>query len=121
MPKFLRFLLSLSLLAGALTFAHAQAASSAEIVRIDSSNFPQISALVDVYGADGNFVSGLKAANVTAYEDEQARHVVSLREADVPVQVVVAVNPAPALGIRDGNGVARFERVVEALRGWAEG
>ncbi|MEP0806037.1 MAG: FHA domain-containing protein [Chloroflexota bacterium] len=121
MPKFLRFLLSLSLLAGALTFAHAQAASSAEIVRIDSSNFPQISALVDVYGADGNFVSGLKAANVTAYEDEQARPVVSLREADVPVQVVVAVNPAPALGIRDGNGVARFERVVEALRGWAEG
>lgn len=120
MRRLLRFILTVSLLAGTLTFAHAQAASSAEIVRIDSSNFPQISALVDVYGADGNFISGLKAANVTAYEDEQARPAVSLREADVPVQVVVAVNPAPALGIRDGNGVARFERVVEALQLWAQ-
>ncbi len=120
MRRLLRFFLTLSLLAGTRTFAHAQAAASAEIARIDASNFPQISALVDVYGADGNFVSGLKAANVTVYEDGQARPAVSLREADVPVQVVVAVNPAPALGIRDGNGVARFERVVEALRLWAQ-
>jgi pSer/pThr/pTyr-binding forkhead associated (FHA) protein len=120
MPKLLRFLLCLSLLAGARTFVHAQTAASAEIARIDASKFPQISALVNVYSAEGAFVSGLKTANVTVYEDGQARPAVSLREVNVPLQAVVAVNPAPPLGIRDGNGVSRFERVVEALRLWAE-
>ncbi|MBI4760942.1 MAG: FHA domain-containing protein [Chloroflexota bacterium] len=120
MPKFIRFLLTLSLLAGTRTFAHAQSASSAEVARIDASDFPQISALVDVYGADGNFLAGLKAADVTVYEDGQERPPVSLREVKVPVQAVTAVNPGPPLGIRDGTGISRFERVVEALRLWAE-
>ncbi|MEW6285183.1 MAG: FHA domain-containing protein [Chloroflexota bacterium] len=120
MRKLIRFLLTLSLLAGTRTFVHAQSAASAETARIDASNFPQISALVDVYGADGSFVSGLKAADVIIYEDGQERPAVSLREVDVPVQVVTAVNPGPPLGIRDGTGISRFERVVEALRRWAE-
>lgn len=120
MPKLLRFLLSLSLLAATRTFVHAQTAASAQIARTDVSSFPQISALVDVYDADGVPLRGLKAADVTVYEDGQERPALSLREVEVPLQLVVAVNPGPPLGIRDANGVARFERVVEALRLWGE-
>lgn len=120
MPKLLRILLSLSLLAGTRTFAHAQTTAAAEIVSADVSTFPQISALVDVYDAQGIPLRGLKTADVTVYEDGQERQALSLREVEAPLQLVVAVNPGAPLGIRDANGVARFERVVEALRLWAE-
>ena len=120
MRRLLRFFLLLSLLAGTRSFAHAQTAAYAEIVRIRAENFPQVSALVDVYDADGEFISGLKPSDVTVYEDGQENKADSISESEVPVQVAVAVNPGPALAIRDSNAVARFERVVEALRQWAE-
>lgn len=120
MRRLLRLLLTLSLLAWTRTLVHAQTAAYAEIVRIDASNFPQVSALAGAFDAEGNFISGLKAADVTVYEDGQERKAGSLREVEVPVQVAVAVNPGPPLAIRDANGIARFERVVEALRLWAE-
>lgn len=120
MRRLLRFILTVCLLIGTWSFVHAQTAAYAEIARIDASNFPQVSALAGVFDAEGNFISGLKAADVTVYEDGQERRAGSLREVEVPVQVVVAVNPGPPLAIRDSNGVARFERVVEALRLWAE-
>jgi FHA domain len=43
----------------------------------------------------------------------------TLIESAVPVQIVVGVNPGPALAVRDGTGVARFTRVVDALGVWA--
>jgi hypothetical protein len=43
----------------------------------------------------------------------------ALTQSSVPVQVVVAINPAPALDVRDTSGTARFARVVEALSTWA--
>jgi hypothetical protein len=116
----LRLLLLLSLLAWTQTFVHAQTAAYAEIARIDAADFPQISALVEVFDADGGFIPGIRPADVTVYEDGQEREAGSIREVDVPVQVVVAINPGPPLAIRDSNGVARFERAVEALRLWAE-
>lgn len=120
MRRLLRFILTVSLLAGTRTFAHAQTAAYAEIVRINAENFPRISALVDVYDADGGFISGLEPSDVTIYEDGQENKADSISESESPVQAVVAVNPGPPLAIRDSNGVARFERVVEALRQWAE-
>lgn len=120
MRRLLRLLLLLSLLAWTQAFVHAQTAAYAEIARIDAADFPQVSALVDVYNADGAFISGLKPGVFTVYEDGQVRPADSLREIEVPVQVVVAVNPGPPLAIRDSNGVARYERVVEALRLWAQ-
>lgn len=120
MHRLLRFLLSLSLIAATRSFVHAQTAAYAEIVRIDAANFPKISALVDVYDADGEFITGLRPSDITVYEDGQETRADSVRESEVPVQVVVAVNPGPPLAIRDANGISRFERVVEALGGWAE-
>jgi hypothetical protein len=120
MRRLLRFILTVSLLAGTRSFVHAQTAAYTEIVQINAADFPQVSAFVDVYDADGEFIPNLKPADIAVYEDGQERRANSVRESEVPVQVVVAVNPGPPLAIRDADGIARFERVVEALRLWGE-
>jgi hypothetical protein len=107
------------LLAAPSAFARAQTAAYAEIVAIDTQNFPQLSALLDVFNANGGFESALQPSDLTVYEDGQPRPVDTLTQQDVPVQIVVAVNPAPALDVRDSNGIARFARVVETLGNWA--
>lgn len=120
MRRLSRLLLSLSLLAGSWTFAHAQTAAYAEIVRVDASNFPQVSALVDVFDADGRFIAGLEPSEITVYEDGREGKTDAISQSAVPVQAAVAVNPGPALGIRDQNAVSRYEKVVQALRQWTE-
>lgn len=119
MRRLFALLLSVGLLAAPQAFARAQTGAYAEIVTIDAQNFPQISALLDVFNANGGFESNLQPSNLTVYEDGQPRPVDTLTQLDVPVQIVVAVNPAPALDVRDSNGVARFSRVVETLGNWA--
>lgn len=118
MRRTLALLLSISLLLLPSAFARAQTAAYAEIATIHAEDFPQITALLDVYDSNGNFVTGLRPADMTMYEDSQPRPVDSVSMASPPVQLVVAVNPGPALAVRDGNGVSRFEKVVQALGGW---
>ena len=118
MRRFVALLLSLCLLAVSGTSVRAQTAAYAQIAAIDAGNFPQVSALVDVFGANGQFLGGLKPANLTVYEDSQPHMVDWLTELPVPVQIVVAVNPGPPLAIKDGSGATRWERVTDALNGW---
>lgn len=118
MHRLTRFILTVSLLAATWTFVHAQTAASAEIVRIDASNFPRVSALMDVYDANGEFITGIEPSDITVYEDSQETKATSITESALPVQVVVAINPGPALAVRDSNAVTRFERVVETLTNW---
>ena len=121
MRRLFTVILSLGLLAAPQAFARAQTGAYAEIVAIDAQNFPQVSALLDVFNADGGFESNLQPSDLTVYEDGQPRPVDTLTQLEVPVQIVTAVNPAPALDVRDSNGVARFSRVVEVLGAWANG
>lgn len=116
MRKILAFFVSLLLIPSA--FAHAQATSYAEIVSVDAQGFPQITALMDVYDANGRFIEGLKPADVTAHENGEPRPVDALSQSNVPVQLVVAINPGPSLAVRDGNAVQRFTKAVEALSNW---
>src|SRR5512143_1712232 len=118
MRRIFALLLGVSLLALPLTFAHAQATAHAEIASVNAQGFPKITALVDVYDANGRFIEGLTPASLTAYEDSQPRPVDSLKKLDVPIQLVVAVNPGPGLAVRDTNAIPRFSRVVEALSQW---
>ena len=113
------FLLIICLLAVTPTFVRAQTAAYAEITSIDPQGFPQVNALVDVFNANGEFMEGLQTSKITVYEDSQSRPVDSLVESAVPAQIVVAINPGPALAVRDANGIARFTRIVEALGAWA--
>ncbi|MFN8402797.1 MAG: FHA domain-containing protein [Anaerolineales bacterium] len=117
--RLLAVFLSGCLLAAPSTFASAQTGAYAEIIAINAQNFPQVSALLDVFNANGGFESDLQPSDLTVYEDGQPRPVDTLTQLDVPVQIVVAVNPAPALDVRDSTGVARFARVVESLGKWA--
>lgn len=126
MRKFLAFFLSLvlsmaeavSLLLLPSALARAQATSYAEIVSVDARGFPQITALMNVYDANGRFIEGLKPGDVSAYENGEPRPVSSLTASAVPVQLVVAINPGPSLAVRDGNAVQRFTKIVEALSNW---
>ena len=80
MRRIFAFLLSLSLLAFPSLSAGAQTASQAyaEIASINVDKFPRVTALVDVYDASGQFISGLKPSDLTAYEDKQSRAVDTL-------------------------------------------
>ena len=119
MRRTLSLLLTISLLAVTQTFARAQTAAYAEITAIDTKGFPHITALVDAFNANGEFIEGLSLSAITVYEDAQSRDVDSLTASAVPVQIVVGINPGPALAVRDVSGVARFTRIVEALGIWA--
>ena len=122
MRKLLAFLLSAALLAASQALGtHAQTAAYAELAAIDTQDFPQVHALLDVYDANGEFISNLQPSALTVYEDGAPREVESITESAPPVQLVVAVNPGPALAVRDVNGVPRFTHVVDALSAWVNG
>ncbi len=120
MRKTLAFLLSLGLLFVSSVSARAQTSAYAEIAFVQAQGFPQVKALLDVYDANGKFVSGLAAADLTLSEDGESRPVNTLTESEAAVQLVVAINPGPALAVRDGNAIPRFTKIVEALRLWVE-
>ena len=115
MRKLARLFLTFSLLAGTWTFVHAQTAAYAEIVQVNADDFPRISTLVDIYDANGNFISGVQPSDITVYEDAQETKADKVAESEVPVQMVVAINPGPGMAVRDTNGIPRFDRVTEAL------
>ena len=120
MRKVLAFLLSFGLLFGSFTSARAQTTAYAEIAFVDERGFPEIRALLDVYDESGKFVTGLQPGDLSLSEDGKSRSVNTLVEAEAGVQLVVAVNPGPALAVRDGNAIQRFTKIVDALRQWVE-
>jgi hypothetical protein len=118
-------LLALSAAGGALLSipglrAAAQGTLTAEISPPDAAAFPVISTLLDVYDAGGQFVTGLAPQAVTALEDDQPIPLDSLEETNPGVQLVVAVNPGPALAVRDQLGNSRYSLIKEAIVNWAE-
>ena len=119
MRKFLLALLGLLLLAGQSYAVRAQSVATAELSLVDAQGFPTTAALLDVFDAQGQFITGLQPENVTILEDGQPHPVSGLSEYVPPAQIVVVVNPGPALAVRDGQGIERFERVTEVLAGWA--
>jgi hypothetical protein len=121
MRKLLIGLFSLGLLVGWGLPARAQGQAEADLYPVDASGFPIVSAFMDVFDASGRFVSALKAEDVTVLEDGKPLPVQELTEMVIPAQIVLAVNPGPALGVRDTQGVPRFQRLVNVLGRWAQG
>ncbi len=112
------FLTSLLLVGG--FHARAQEAAQAEIISIHTDSFPTMTALLDVYGEDGNFLSGLRAENITALEDGLSIPITELNEQVIGAQIVVAINPSPPMAMQDALGVSRYDQAIEVLRVWAE-
>src|SRR5215211_8023030 len=122
MRRTIAFLVGLGLLLFPPVSARAQTASQAyaEIAFVDAQGFPQIKALLDVYDENGKFVTGLQPADVNVFEDGEPRPMNTLTESDAAVELVIAINPGPALAVRDGNAIQRFTKIVDALRLWVE-
>ena len=120
MRRIFALFLSISLLLLPAAYARAQASAYAEIALVDTRGFPRISSLVNIYDGTGTFISGLQPGDLTAYEDGQSRPVDTLTELEAGIQLVVAINPGPALGVRDGNAIPRFTKIVDTLRVWVE-
>ena len=121
MRKFLALLFIASVLLGPVGLSvRAQGQARADLYTPDSSAFPTVSSLLDVFDSNGIFASGLKPEAISILEDGQPVPVDSLSERAIPLQLVVAVNQGPALDARDSNGLSRFQRITQVLAGWAQ-
>jgi hypothetical protein len=120
MRKISLIVLGLSLLAGQVYAVRAQEEmATASVSLVDAQGFPTIAALLDVFDEQGQPITGLRPEDVTVLEDGQPYPVSELVETTPPAQIVVAINPGPALAVRDGEGIERIRRVREVLSGWA--
>ena len=109
MRRLVLALLGLVYLTGQGFSARAQSATSARVIMVDTQDFPAIGVLLDVYDAQGEFVTDLTAADVTVLEDGVTHPIDDLAESYIPAQIVVAINPGPAFSVRDGQGKGRSE------------
>lgn len=87
---------------------------------LDTAGFPEVSAWVQAWNGQGQFIGGLRAEDVAVKEDGQPRPVVQWREERPGAQVVVAIEPGRALGVRDALGVSRYEYIYNQVRSWAD-
>lgn len=101
--------------------AQAQAELTAVLSPLQIGNFPQISAYARVFDDQGDFLSQITPAQVQVLEDGVPLAVNQWLELQTGVQFVLAINLAPALAIRDSNGVSRFDGLRQNLEAWVEG
>ncbi|MGE5251030.1 MAG: FHA domain-containing protein [Bacteroidota bacterium] len=120
MRRLLILLLALSLFSGPPGGVRAQGQASAYLYPPDALTFPSVSALVDVFDASGIFATGLKPEAFMVVEDGQPHKPDEVIEQALPAQIVLAINPGPALDVRDGQGISRFQRLSQVLDGWAQ-
>lgn len=100
-------------------FVQAQTAASAAITAPLTDQFPQVETYLQVYDEKGDFVHGVEPADVQMLENDVPIRPSALEEVRAGVQVVVALDPGPAFGVRDSQGISRHEYVLQALRDWA--
>ena len=100
-----------------ISFAQSQASSV--LYAVNAEDFPRISGLLDAYDEQGQFLRGLGKGSISLLEDGQTLQLGAIEERTAPLQVVVAINSGPALAVRDGNGVSRYDKLSVALQEWA--
>ncbi|MBT3322727.1 MAG: FHA domain-containing protein [Anaerolineae bacterium] len=98
----------------------AQEAARAKIISVNADSFPEITALLDIYGPDGKFLSNVDATNIMVLEDGQAIPITALNEQEIGAQIVVAINPSPPMDTQDAFGISRYDQMLDVLRFWAE-
>ena len=90
MRKILLALFGLLLLVGQSNIVRAQGETTAELSLVNVQGFPVVTALLDVFGDQGQPVTGLQAEDVTMLEDGQPH----------PVSKLVESTPRPRLWSR---------------------
>lgn len=119
--KTLRPLLLLcSLLFGLRGVVFAQGGAEVILFPPNTDAFPKITGYTAVYDAAGQPIHGLTADKVALWENKQPVALTSWEEIHPGVQVVLAVNPGPPLGVRDVLGVSRYEYVYLQWQSWIQ-
>jgi hypothetical protein len=93
----------------------AQAAFIATLTAPDTSNFPRLTAYLDVHDPTGGFVHGLTPQDVTLQENGVSVTVNGLEEQKPGVQFVIAVSPGASFTIRDTLGRSRYDYLLQGL------
>lgn len=119
MRKTLQFLSICILLLPVTITARAQTSARVSLYALQSKTFPTMSAGLDVFDSEGNFVTGLTANSIALLEDNIPRTVNNLEEIPRGVEFALAFDPGPYFAYRDVYAVTRFEKIINALKSWA--
>ncbi len=98
-----------------MSSATAQSGSTVTLTAPDMSDFPHLSAYLDVHDASGEFVHALTSQDVTIQEDGVSLPITELVEQTPGVQFVIAITPGDSFTIRDSMGVSRYEYLLEGM------
>jgi hypothetical protein len=98
--------------------ARAQGTAFAALTNPDTSKFPLITTLLDVFDDQGNFLTALQPADVDVLENGQQIKPDSLELLQTPLNFVLAINSGPALSVRDGLGKSRYDYLAAVLSNW---
>ena len=82
--------------------------------------FPNIEGYAAIYDAAGQPIHALTADEVALWEDDHPVALTAWAETHPGVQVVLAINPGPPLGVRDVLGVSRYEYVYLQWQSWLQ-
>ncbi len=121
LAKAQRFILLYFIICLALpsAFVRAQGTASIVLFQPDAGKFPTITAFLDVFDEQGEFVTGLTAADISVLENGQNLETPeAFEQLGQPLKVVVAINSGPALAVRDGLGFSRYDKMTAVLKNW---
>ncbi len=114
---FITLLVTLILCVGSST---AQTGDVATLTTPDTTDFPHLSAYLDIHDPSGRFIYGLTPQEVVIQENGVPVQVSELDEQRVGVQFVIAITPGSSFTIRDSLGNSRYDYLLRGLLagGW---
>lgn len=108
--------------AGRLPVQPAQAQQQSQAIWLSSpdlTDFPLVRLFAGVYPPDGSSPAALAPAAFTLLENNLPVAATQIERLDPGAQLVIAVNPGPPFAIRDSQGIARYDLLLDSLRAWA--
>ena len=99
----------------------AQDAGSLVITPPDSSDFPQLTFILDLHDSGGNFISPLLPSHVEIHEDDSPTPIKpdSIARLEPGMQIMLAFNPGITMLYPATGGQTRFQVLRGALQTWA--
>ena len=99
--------------------AFAQSAFSSSITSLQLTDFPRVTAFLDVRDEHGDFVPKLQVEQIVVVENGVPQPATELVQLNSGVLFATVVNPGAPFAIRDGQGFSRYDRLLEELSEWA--
>lgn len=100
--------------------ANAQSISFIRLSDLSIDLFPQVQAYLSIRDDQGNTIHELTSNQVKIVENGTPVSVSAFKEIQNGVQLIIAINPGGTFGIRNSQGISRYDYIKEALRNWAE-